>query len=88
MKRRTFVVHAACAAALALAVPPALGQTVLKFSHTDQPGAARQAAALIFAKSVENYSSPPTRRRSSSSSSAASTSPSPAPAPTPRISRR
>jgi tripartite ATP-independent transporter DctP family solute receptor len=56
MKRRTFVVHAACAAALAFAVPPALGQTVLKFSHTDQPGAARQAAALIFAKSVENYS--------------------------------
>ena len=54
MKRRTFVVHAACAAALALAAP-AFAQTVLKFSHTDQPGGARQAAALLFAKSVENY---------------------------------
>ncbi|MCU0805369.1 MAG: TRAP transporter substrate-binding protein, partial [Burkholderiales bacterium] len=30
-------------------------QTVLKFSHTDQPGGARNAAALIFAKSVESY---------------------------------
>jgi TRAP-type transport system periplasmic protein len=30
-------------------------QTVLKFSHTDQPGGARNAAALLFAKSVENY---------------------------------
>jgi len=55
MKRRTFVVNAAWAAALAFAVPPALAQTVLKFSHTDQPGGARQAAALIFAKSVESY---------------------------------
>ncbi len=36
MKRRTFVVHAACAAAPALA----LAQTVLKFSHTDRPGGA------------------------------------------------
>lgn len=56
MKRRTFVVHSACAAALAFAAGPAPGQTVLKFSHTDQPGGARQAAALIFAKSVESYS--------------------------------
>ena len=28
---------------------------MLKFSHTDQPGGARNAAALLFAKSVESY---------------------------------
>lgn len=33
----------------------AFSQTMLKFSHTDQPGGARNAAALLFAKSVENY---------------------------------
>ena len=33
----------------------ASAQTLLKFSHTDQPGGARNAAALLFAKSVENY---------------------------------
>lgn len=32
---------------------PAHAQTVLKFSHTDQPGGARNAAALLFAKAVE-----------------------------------
>lgn len=37
------------------AAQPALSQTMLKFSHTDQPGGARNAAALLFAKSVENY---------------------------------
>jgi TRAP-type transport system periplasmic protein len=40
------------AAALALALP-ASAQTVLKFSHTDQQAGARQAAAQIFAKKVE-----------------------------------
>ena len=33
----------------------AAAQTMLKFSHTDQPGGARNAAALLFAKSVESY---------------------------------
>ena len=56
MNRRHFVTRFACAVALALGTSSALAQTVLKFSHTDQPGAARQAAALIFARSVENYS--------------------------------
>lgn len=40
------------AAALALTLP-ATAQTVLKFSHTDQQGGARQAAAQLFAKKVE-----------------------------------
>ncbi|MDZ7591737.1 MAG: TRAP transporter substrate-binding protein [Rubrivivax sp.] len=41
---------------LALAVAfalPAAAQTVLKFSHTDQQAGARQAAAVVFAKKVE-----------------------------------
>lgn len=37
------------------AAQSAFSQTMLKFSHTDQPGGARNAAALLFAKSVENY---------------------------------
>jgi tripartite ATP-independent transporter DctP family solute receptor len=40
------------AATLALCAP-ALAQTVLKFSHTDQQAGARQAAAQVFAKKVE-----------------------------------
>lgn len=56
MQRRQFVTRSIGAAVLALALAGgAAAQTVLKFSHTDQPGGARQAAALIFAKSVENY---------------------------------
>jgi tripartite ATP-independent transporter DctP family solute receptor len=49
------------AALLGAALAAALGmgnlqaQTLLKFSHTDQPGGARNAAALLFAKSVESY---------------------------------
>ena len=43
---------AATALALALALP-ADAQTVLKFSHTDQQSGARQAAAAIFARKVE-----------------------------------
>jgi TRAP-type transport system periplasmic protein len=48
---------AACALALSttLCATPVQAQTVLKFSHTDQPGGARNAAALLFAKSVESY---------------------------------
>ena len=33
----------------------AQAQTVLKFSHTDQPGGARQKAAEMFAQKVEQY---------------------------------
>jgi tripartite ATP-independent transporter DctP family solute receptor len=40
------------ALAMAFALPAA-GQTVLKFSHTDQQDGARQAAATVFAKKVE-----------------------------------
>jgi tripartite ATP-independent transporter DctP family solute receptor len=58
MQRRHFVrkitVAAAVAAALGIAAP-ALAQTVLKFSHTDQPGGARQKAALLFAEKVAKY---------------------------------
>ena len=35
------------------AAPPAAAQTTLKFSHTDQQAGARQAAAQIFARKVE-----------------------------------
>jgi|APFre7841882724_1041349.scaffolds.fasta_scaffold01054_6 tripartite ATP-independent transporter DctP family solute receptor len=58
MKRRAFIrrtLAATAAAALFGAGAPAWAQTVLKFSHTDQPGGARNAAALIFAKNVESY---------------------------------
>jgi TRAP-type transport system periplasmic protein len=40
-------------AAALLASLPASAQTVLKFSHTDQQAGARQAAASLFAKKVE-----------------------------------
>ena len=50
MKRRTTV--AALAAAFTVALP-AYAQTTLKFSHTDQQAGARQAAAQVFAKKVE-----------------------------------
>lgn len=40
-------------ASLAALALPASAQTVLKFSHTDQQAGARQAAAQIFAKKVE-----------------------------------
>jgi len=50
MKR--FALSALAAAAMAVALPAA-AQTVLKFSHTDQQAGARQAAAQVFAKKVE-----------------------------------
>ena len=50
MKR--FVLAATAAAAMAMALS-AQAQTVLKFSHTDQQAGARQAAAELFAKKVE-----------------------------------
>jgi TRAP-type transport system periplasmic protein len=49
---RAFRFMAATAIALALAVPAA-AQTVLRFSHTDQQHGARQEAAELFAKKVE-----------------------------------
>jgi tripartite ATP-independent transporter DctP family solute receptor len=58
MERRA-VIRSTLALAAAVATlgigAPAAAQTTLKFSHTDQPGGARNAAALIFAKNVESY---------------------------------
>jgi tripartite ATP-independent transporter DctP family solute receptor len=51
---RSTLALAAAVAALGIGAP-ATAQTTLKFSHTDQPGGARNAAALIFAKNVESY---------------------------------
>ena len=42
-------------AVLALGLATAHAQTVLKFSHTDQQQGARQAAAVLFGKKVEEY---------------------------------
>ena len=50
MKKTIGLTAIALAAAIAL---PVAAQTVLKFSHTDQQAGARQAAANIFAKKVE-----------------------------------
>jgi TRAP-type transport system periplasmic protein len=54
MKRRTWMQFAA-AAALTGACSAGQAQTVLKFSHTDQPGGTRQKAAEMFAQKVEQY---------------------------------
>ena len=51
---RTLVRFAFALAGTALAVS-AYAQTTLKFSHTDQQQGARQAAAQVFAKKVEEY---------------------------------
>jgi tripartite ATP-independent transporter DctP family solute receptor len=54
MKRSSIFTSGLAVLALALGVSGAAqSQTILKFSHTDQPGGARNAAALLFAKSVE-----------------------------------
>ena len=57
MNRRLFVQQFAVAAVAAMFVfvPAAQAQTILKFSHTDQPGGARQKAAELFAQKVEQY---------------------------------
>jgi tripartite ATP-independent transporter DctP family solute receptor len=55
MIRRHFIRNSIAALAAALGFSAVDAQTVLKFSHTDQPGGARNAAALMFAKSVETY---------------------------------
>jgi tripartite ATP-independent transporter DctP family solute receptor len=49
LARAAFVLAATAMAASAYA------QTILKFSHTDQQQGARQAAAQVFAKKVEEY---------------------------------
>lgn len=46
----------AAAAALTVGLVPAVSaQTVLRFSHTDNPGGSRQAAAEVFAEKVAEY---------------------------------
>jgi tripartite ATP-independent transporter DctP family solute receptor len=60
MHRRHALTSAARALAAAIAfalVAPAAAQTVLKFSHTDQPGGLRQKAAELFGQKVEQYTS-------------------------------
>lgn len=52
MKSTTLFSQVALATALALG-GAAHAQTILKFSHSDQPGGSRQAAALQFAQKVE-----------------------------------
>ena len=59
MKRRTLVAatrdrRRASPCALGLAAG-AQAQTVLKFSHTDQPGGARHKAAELFGQKIEQY---------------------------------
>jgi TRAP-type transport system periplasmic protein len=49
------VALAAAACALLAGGNAAQAQTILKFSHTDQQQGARQAAAQVFAKKVEEY---------------------------------
>ena len=59
MKHTTHATMAAVAGASLVAMatlaaaPPAAAQTTLKFSHTDQQAGARQAAATLFARKVE-----------------------------------
>ncbi len=52
MHIQRFALATTAAAALALCLPTS-AQTILKFSHTDQQAGARQAAAEVFAKKVE-----------------------------------
>lgn len=53
--KATFMKLAAAAVATALLGGQAAGQTVLRFSHTDNPGGSRQAAAEVFAEKVKEY---------------------------------
>jgi len=59
MNRRSILVRILLVAGVILAFNGwnADAQTVLKFSHTDQQQGARQAAAEVFAKKVEQYTS-------------------------------
>jgi len=51
MQRRSFIALAVAAAFAG----SAQAQTMLKFSHTDQPGGARQKAAELFGQKIEQY---------------------------------
>ena len=52
--RSLFAITAIAAVAATACLPaPVVAQTVLKFSHTDQQAGARQAAAQLFARKVE-----------------------------------
>jgi tripartite ATP-independent transporter DctP family solute receptor len=54
--RRNIVAAALLSAVAVLAMPMRSdAQTILKFSHTDNPGGSRQAAAELFARKVEEY---------------------------------
>ena len=56
MKKRGFgMVLWAAAVVFIFGIGTAAGQTVLKFSHTDQQQGARQGAAEVFGKKVEQY---------------------------------
>ena len=54
-RRHMFRIAVTAVAVAALWAGTAAAQTVLKFSHTDQPGGARQKAAELFAQKVEQY---------------------------------
>lgn len=54
MHRRTLLKQSLATLALTVA-GTATAQTVLKFSHTDQPGGARQKAAELFAQKVQEF---------------------------------
>jgi tripartite ATP-independent transporter DctP family solute receptor len=55
MKNTKALVRFAFAVAGTALAASAYAQTILKFSHTDQQQGARQAAAQVFAKKVEEY---------------------------------
>lgn len=55
MNRKHFVVQLVAGAAMLALSATAAAQTVLKFSHTDQPGGLRQKAAELFGQKVEQY---------------------------------
>jgi TRAP-type transport system periplasmic protein len=55
MKASKTIAHCAFALAATAWAASTYAQTILKFSHTDQQQGARQAAAQVFAKKVEEY---------------------------------
>jgi TRAP-type C4-dicarboxylate transport system substrate-binding protein len=55
-RRRDIVAAALLSPVVVLGTQMRAGaQTILKFSHTDNPGGSRQAAAELFARKVEEY---------------------------------
>ena len=51
----SFITLAAAALVASVVGTAASAQTVLRFSHTDNPGGSRQAAAEVFAEKVQEY---------------------------------